>query len=118
MLLIFVLGCGVFVMTKLTRGGARKGAGRPKSEETKMMRVPIGAEHLVKHLIDVYKNRPENDFAALLRRANRFPGLESEALLLQLADHRFRLFPRLVSFLKETHPELVLRDDEQLSLLD
>lgn len=103
-------------------GGARKGAGRPKgsttSEPTKMMRIPIGAEQLVKHLINVYKNHPENDFGALLRRANRFPDLESEALLLQLADHRFRNFPRLVAFLKDAHPDLVLRDDEQLSLLD
>lgn len=117
MVLIFALLCGVFAMTKSTRGGVRQGAGRPKSEDTKMMRIPVNAEPLLKHLINVYKNHPENDFGALLRRANRFPDLESEALFLQLADHRFRNFPRLVAFLKEAHPDLVLRDDEQLSLL-
>ena len=103
---------------KKQHGGVREGAGRHKSEQTKLIRVPLGAEDLVKHLISVYKNNPENDFASLLRRANRFSGFESEALLLQLSDHRFRNFPRLVVFLKEAHPNLVLRDDEQLSLLD
>lgn len=105
-------------MTKSTRGGVREGAGRPKSEQTKMMRIPLGAESLVSHLISVYKNNPENDFASLLRRANRFPGLESEALLLQIADHRFRLLTRLIAFLEEKHGKIALRDEEQLSLLD
>ncbi|MEL4274920.1 hypothetical protein AAEH77_00105 [Shewanella xiamenensis] len=37
------------------RGGARPGAGRPKGEPTKMMRIPLGAEDLVKSLLEVYK---------------------------------------------------------------
>ncbi|WP_335914960.1 hypothetical protein [Shewanella algae] len=41
----------------MSRGGVRPGAGRPKSEPTKIMRVPVGAEQLVKHLIGVYKKK-------------------------------------------------------------
>lgn len=38
------------------RGGARPGAGRPKSEPTTMVRVPDGCLEAVRHLISVYKN--------------------------------------------------------------
>jgi hypothetical protein len=43
------------------RGGARKGAGRPKgsisAEPTKMVRVPVGCEDLVKAVIELYKTK-------------------------------------------------------------
>ncbi|MCF5857592.1 hypothetical protein K3H44_20220 [Aeromonas veronii] len=38
------------------RGGARDGAGRPKGEETVMVRVPKGCLEQVRSLISVYKN--------------------------------------------------------------
>ncbi|MFM5525167.1 hypothetical protein ACET73_05250 [Aeromonas veronii] len=38
------------------RGGARDGAGRPKGEETVMVRVPKGCLEQVRALISVYKN--------------------------------------------------------------
>ena len=38
------------------RGGARDGAGRPKGEETIMVRVPKGCLEQVRALISVYKN--------------------------------------------------------------
>ena len=44
------------------RGGKREGAGRPKSESTKMMRVPVGAESLVRDVIHSYKRDPDNVF--------------------------------------------------------
>ncbi|WP_139459406.1 hypothetical protein [Aeromonas veronii] len=37
------------------RGGARPGAGRPKSEPTTMVRVPDGCLEVVRHLISVYR---------------------------------------------------------------
>lgn len=37
------------------RGGKREGAGRPKSEPTKMVRVPLGCLYDVKDLIARYK---------------------------------------------------------------
>ncbi len=37
------------------RGGARDGAGRPKGEETVMVRVPKGCLEQVRALISVYK---------------------------------------------------------------
>ncbi len=40
------------------RGGARDGAGRPKGEETVMMRVPKGCADQVRALIWIYKNPP------------------------------------------------------------
>ncbi|WP_461603930.1 hypothetical protein [Aeromonas salmonicida] len=41
------------------RGGARDGAGRPKGEETVMVRVPKGCVEMVRALISVYKNTGE-----------------------------------------------------------
>ena len=39
-------------MKKPTRGGKRKGAGRPKTkEDTKVIRIPISKEEAVKKLI-------------------------------------------------------------------
>lgn len=43
-------------------GGKRVGAGRPKSEPTKMVRVPVGAESIVKELIASYKTDSDNIF--------------------------------------------------------
>ena len=42
-------------MTKSTRGGVREGAGRPKTEKTLMVRVPLGCVDDVKALIARYK---------------------------------------------------------------
>jgi len=42
-------------MTKSTRGGVREGAGRPKTEKTMMVRVPLGCVDAVKALIARYK---------------------------------------------------------------
>lgn len=36
---------------KENRGGARKGAGRPKKEDTKVIRVPVSKVKEIKHLI-------------------------------------------------------------------
>lgn len=41
------------------RGGARDGAGRPKGEETVMVRVPKGCLDSVRNLISSYKNQTE-----------------------------------------------------------
>jgi hypothetical protein len=49
-------------MRKETRGGARKGAGRPKlpksklKEKTKVMRVPLSLVETVEELIDRYND--------------------------------------------------------------
>ena len=43
------------------RGGVRLGAGRPKSEPTKMVRVPLGAEPIVKSFLVEYKNLSADD---------------------------------------------------------
>lgn len=103
----------------MSRGGVRPGAGRPKSEPTKMMRVPVGAEQLVKHLICVYKNLSEDDINDILRRASRFPELESEAVLLQLGDFaQFAHNRQLKQHLQNSHGVIVLRNEEQQSLLD
>ena len=59
MILIFVFGCGVCVMTKSTRGGVRQGAGRPKSEPTVMVRVPVGCLDEVRTLIKLYRGLNE-----------------------------------------------------------
>lgn len=42
--------------SKSTRGGARKGAGRPKSEPTVMVRVPAGCLDEVRSLIERYRS--------------------------------------------------------------
>lgn len=42
-----------------SRGGARDGAGRPKGEETVMVRVPKGCVEQVRALISVYKKTGE-----------------------------------------------------------
>ncbi|WP_157830552.1 hypothetical protein [Aeromonas sobria] len=42
-----------------SRGGARDGAGRPKGEETTMVRVPNGCLEAVRSLISSYKNQSE-----------------------------------------------------------
>lgn len=41
------------------RGGARKGAGRPKSEPTHMVRVPEGCLDEVRTLIKLYRGLNE-----------------------------------------------------------
>ncbi len=38
------------------RGGARPGAGRPKGEQTKMVRVPLGCLDDVRALIERYRS--------------------------------------------------------------
>lgn len=42
------------------RGGIRPGAGRPKGEETVMVRVPKGCLDTVRKLISSYKNQAES----------------------------------------------------------
>ncbi|MEZ8101890.1 MULTISPECIES: hypothetical protein [Vibrio] len=50
------------VELKKGRGGARKGAGRPKTKpDTKVMRVPVDLVEEVQSLIDDYKARLENE---------------------------------------------------------
>lgn len=50
------------VHLKKGRGGARKGAGRPKTKpDTKVMRVPVDLVEEVQSLIDDYKARFENE---------------------------------------------------------
>lgn len=70
-------------------GGFREGAGRPRTEPTKMMRIPLGAEQIVRHLISVYKNYDSDVIDEILHRASLLPKLESEAVLLQLGDYNF-----------------------------
>ncbi|XAG79184.1 hypothetical protein MRN14_11845 [bacterium 19NY03SH02] len=55
-------------MSASTRGGSRPGAGRPKGEPTKMMRVPLGAEDLVKSLIELHKTDGGSAAASRFRR--------------------------------------------------
>ncbi|WP_461605646.1 hypothetical protein [Aeromonas allosaccharophila] len=43
-------------MADTKRGGARAGAGRPKGEETTMVRVPEGCLEAVRALISAYRN--------------------------------------------------------------
>lgn len=45
--------------SKSSRGGARKGAGRPKSEPTVMVRVPAGCLDEVRTLIKLYRGLNE-----------------------------------------------------------
>lgn len=98
-----------------SRGGSRPGAGRPKSEETKLVRVPVGAESLVKHLISVYKNFDSDDIsdvvADVLHRASRYPELESQAVLLQFADLNFCHSRRLGQHLMNIHGVIVEKMD-------
>jgi hypothetical protein len=42
-------------MSEIKHGGAREGAGRPKTEKTMMVRVPLGCVDDVKALIARYK---------------------------------------------------------------
>lgn len=118
MVLIFVLGCGVFVMTKSTRGGVRQGAGRPRSEETKMMRIPVGAEQLVKHLISVYKKYRPDEIENILDNASRLPELESDAVLLQLGDYTFFNRRKLRQHYMNRDGAIIERQERQLPLID
>ncbi len=97
------------------RGGVRVGAGRPKSEQTKLVRVPVGAESLVKHLISVYKNYDSDDISWIvsdvLERAGRYPELESQAVLLQFADLNFSHTRRLSQHLIGIHGVIVEKMD-------
>lgn len=43
-------------MNTIKRGGKRANAGRPKSELTKMLRVPVGALDAIESFIRLYKN--------------------------------------------------------------
>lgn len=43
--------------TNSNRGGAREGAGRPKGESTKLIRVPLGAVDDVRNVIDAYREK-------------------------------------------------------------
>jgi hypothetical protein len=44
-------------MSKITHGGARKGAGRKSKEPTKTMRVPVSLVEVVKGLIAEHKSK-------------------------------------------------------------
>lgn len=46
-------------MSEIKHGGARKGAGRPKSEPTVMVRVPEGCLDDVRTLIECYRGLNE-----------------------------------------------------------
>lgn len=46
-------------MSEIKHGGARKGAGRPKSEPTVMVRVPEGCLDDVRALIECYRGLNE-----------------------------------------------------------
>lgn len=54
-------------------GGKRKGAGRPKGEETKVIRVPVGCIEEVKFVISRYRDEPiTNDkFLSLKKERNK-----------------------------------------------
>lgn len=104
--------------SKSTRGGVRKGAGRPKSENTKMMRIPVGAEQLVKHLISVYKNYNSDVIDDVLHRAAYLPELESYAVLLQLGDHNFMHNRKLRQHYMNRDGVVVERVERQLPLID
>jgi hypothetical protein len=98
-------------------GGVRDGAGRPKSEPTKMMRIPIGAELLVKHLISVYKNLDHDVINDVLERASRYPELEANAVLLQIGDlSHFTHGRRLRQHLMNTHGVIIELDEQQQDL--
>lgn len=48
-------------MSEIKHGGAREGAGRPKTEKTMMVRVPLGCVDEVKALISRYKTKSLDD---------------------------------------------------------
>lgn len=48
------------------RGGSRPGAGRPKGEETTMVRVPDGCLDVVRSLITDYKNHVRHSFGGIV----------------------------------------------------
>ena len=41
----------------MTRGGKRDGAGRPESEITKQVRIPVSMAGIARELADIYKER-------------------------------------------------------------
>lgn len=41
----------------MTRGGKRDGAGRPQSETTKLVRIPVSMTDVARKLVDIYKER-------------------------------------------------------------
>ena len=45
------------------------GAGRKKGEETKLMRVPVGAEDAIKGIIELYKYYGSDDFSFAVERS-------------------------------------------------
>lgn len=105
-------------MSEIKHGGVRPGAGRPKSETTKMMRIPVGAELLVKHLISVYKNYDSDLIDEILHRAAYLPELESYAVLLQLGDHTFMHNRKLRQHYMNRDGVVIEREERQLGLLD
>ncbi len=52
------------------RGGARVGAGRKKSEETKMKRIPLGAEDAINALLKLYRSHNEYSLGEITRMSN------------------------------------------------
>lgn len=104
--------------TKKQHGGVREGAGRHKSEQTKLMRVPLGAECLVKHLISVYKKYRHDEIQDILENASRLLELEGEAVLLQLGDHTFFNRRKLRQHYMNRDGVLIERKERQIELLD
>ncbi|MCF1438268.1 MAG: hypothetical protein LPD71_05835 [Shewanella sp.] len=104
-------------MSTKQHGGKREGAGRPKSEPTKMMRVPVGCESLVKHLISVYRNYSSDEIQDVLRRGRMLPELESESVLLQLGDPTFMHNRRIRAHYRNRDGYLVERDEQQGGLI-
>lgn len=104
--------------SKKQHGGAREGAGRHKSEQTKLMRVPLGAEDLVKHLISVYKKYRPDEIQDILENASRLLELEGEAVLLQLGDHTFFNRRKLRQHYMNRDGVLIERKERQIELLD
>ena len=64
------------VMTTSKRGGVRVGAGRKKSEDTKMKRIPVGAEDAVNALLKLYRSHNESS----LRELNSFSNMAAMEL--------------------------------------
>lgn len=72
------------------RGGARDGAGRPKAEETVMMRVPKGVHDTVKFLISDYKNhglRPTGGIHLVFHPKTELPE-PGRLVVVRYRDHR------------------------------
>ena len=72
------------------RGGAREGAGRKKSEDTKMKRIPLGSESAVNAILQLYRSHNEasvNDLFAISGMAAMELGVDTGSVFAFALTH-------------------------------